>query len=137
MRARGQFGVRLTDYQYFHQTLIGTLLKNNYVNFEIIRSFFRGFINQKVKKILANELITKKITYFEIPVHLDEIQEALQEEIQKELKQYGFEVSSLSIESIDCPENLAITHIVQSEDMMSLKLALKEMEMHQHLWALV
>ena len=104
MRARGQFGVRLTDYQYFHQTLVGTLLKNNYVNFEIIRSFFRGFINQKVKKILANELITKKITYFEIPVHLDEIQEALQEEIQKELKQYGFEVSSLSIESIDCPE---------------------------------
>ena len=49
-------------------------------------------------------MITKKITYFEIPVHLDEIQEALQEEIQKELKQYGFEVSSLSIESIDCPE---------------------------------
>ena len=33
--------------------------------------------------------------------------------------------------------NLAITHIVQLEDMMSLKLVLKETEMHLHLWALV
>ena len=104
LRARGQFGVRLTDYQYFHQTLVGTLLKDNYVDFDIIRDFFRGFINQKIKKILANELINKKITYFEIQVHLDEIQEALQEEVVKELKQYGFEVANLSLESVDCPE---------------------------------
>lgn len=104
LRARGQFGVRLTDYQYFHQTLIGTLLKNNYVSFNIIQDFFRGVINQKAKKLLANEIISKKITYFEIQIHLDEIQSSLEEEIKHELKQYGFEVSNLSIESIDCPE---------------------------------
>ena len=104
LRARGQFGVRLTDYQYFYQTLIGSLIKNNSVTFDVIRTFFRGFINQKIKKILANEIISKKITYFEIQLHLDEIQEALQEEITKELKQFGFEVANLSIENIDCPE---------------------------------
>lgn len=104
MRARGQFGVRLVDYQYFHQTLIGTLVKNNYVTFEALRSFFRGFINQKIKKILATEIIGKKITYFEIVVHMDEIQEALEREVTSELNKYGFEVASLSIENIDCPE---------------------------------
>ena len=104
LRARGQFGVRLVDYQYFYQTLVGTLLKNNYVTFDILRSFFRGFINQKVKKLLASELITKKITYFEIQIHLDEIQECLEEGIKAELRQHGFEVLNLSIESIDCPE---------------------------------
>ena len=104
IRARGQFGVRITDYQYFLQTLVGSLLKDNYITFGVLRDYFRGFINQKIKKIIAVELVSKKITYFEIGVHVDEIQELLQEEITKELNKFGFEVASLSIENIDAPE---------------------------------
>ena len=104
MRARGQFGVRITDYQYFLQTLVGSLMKDNYITFDVLRDYFRGFINQKIKKILAVELVSKKITYFEIGVHVDEIQEAMQEAITKELNKFGFEVANLSIENIDAPE---------------------------------
>ena len=105
LRARGQFGVRITDYQYFYQTLVGSLLKNNYITFDVIRNYFRGFINQKTKKILASELIKNKITYFEIGIHLDEIQESLQQDVANELERYGFEITSLSIENVDCPED--------------------------------
>ena len=104
LRMRGQLGVRVFDYQYFHQTLIGTLMRNNYLTFGVINDFFRAFINQKCKKILANEIITKKITYFKIQIHLDEIQQTLFDEIKEGLKEYGFEVVNLAIENIDCPD---------------------------------
>ena len=104
LRARGQFGVRLVDYQYFYQTLIGTLMKDNYILFDVLKDFFRGFVNQKIKKILATQIISKKITYFDIGLHLDEMQESIQKDIESELAKYGFEVSSLSIENVDCPE---------------------------------
>ena len=122
LRARGQFGVRITDYQYFYQTLVGTLIKNNYITFDILRDFFKGFINQKIKKILATQIISNKITYFDIGIHLDEIQETVQEEITRELEKYGLEVSSLSIENVDCPE----------EDLEHLSLILnKKAELNQ------
>lgn len=105
LRMRGQLGVRVIDYQYLHQTLIGTLMKKNYLTFSIVNEFFRAFINQKCKKILADEVITKKITYFEIQIHLDEIQNALLEEIRTGLKEYGFEIKNLAIENIDCPDD--------------------------------
>lgn len=104
LRARGQFGVKIVDYQYFYQTLIGTLINNNYIMFSVIREFFRGFINQKIKKILATQIITNKITYFDIGLHLDEIQEAIENDIKHEVSKYGFDIVSLSIENIDCPE---------------------------------
>ena len=103
LRARGQLGIRLTNYQYFLQTLIGSLMKNNYITFDTVRSFFRGLLNQKCKKILATELIKNKISYFEIAVHLDSIQETLQNAINEEFEKYGFELANMSIESIDVP----------------------------------
>jgi membrane protease subunit (stomatin/prohibitin family) len=44
VRARGQLGVRLDNYQYFYQTLVGSLMKGNYIDFKIIQTFFRGKI---------------------------------------------------------------------------------------------
>lgn len=104
LRMRGQLGVRLADFQYFHQSLIGTLMKNNYLTFGVINDFFKGFINQKARKTLADEIINKKITYFKIQLHLDEMQSILFTEIKEGLAEFGFEVINLSIENIDCPD---------------------------------
>ncbi len=104
LRARGQLGVRLTNYQYFYQTLIGTLMKNQYITFDVIRSYFRGFLNQKIRKTLGKVLIEKKIGYFDISVHLDEIQESIFGEVGPEFAKFGFEVKNFSIETIDVPE---------------------------------
>lgn len=104
LRARGQLGIKLTNYQYFYQTLIGTLIKNNFITFDIIRDYFRGTINQKIKKILSNYMISKKITYFEIDPHLDEIQKEFEDSLRVEIEKFGFELVNLSIESINVPD---------------------------------
>lgn len=104
LRARGQLGIRLTNYQYFYQTLVGTLIKNNYITFDIIRDYFRGTINQKIKKILSNYMISKKITYFEIDPHLDEIQNEFESSLRSEVEKFGFELINLSIESVNVPD---------------------------------
>ena len=122
LRARGQLAVKIKNYQYFLQTLIGSLLKDSVVTFDAIRDFFRGIINQKCKKILANEIVTNKISYFEINVKLDLIQEALEQSLISEFEKYGFRLDTLAIEAIDCP----------NEDLESLnKILHKKAEINQ------
>lgn len=104
LRARGQMGVRLAEYQFFFQTLVGSLLKDNYITFDVIRDYFRGVTNQRIKRILSSFMIKQKVTYFEIDPHLDLIQENLQTELKKDLNKFGFDLVNLSIESINVPE---------------------------------
>lgn len=104
LRARGQMGVRLAEYQFFFQTLVGSLMKNYYITFDVIRDYFRGVINQRIKRILSSFMISKKVTYFEIDPHLDAIQEELEAELKKDLNEFGFDLVNLSIESINVPD---------------------------------
>lgn len=103
IRARGQIGIRLSNYQFFFENLIGSLLKNNYITFMMITNFFRGVINQKVKKIISSYLIENKISFFEVNAHLDKIQSLIEEEVKQEINQYGFDMVTLSVESINVP----------------------------------
>ena len=104
VRARGQLGLRLTDYQYFYQTLIGTLMKNSLITFDILQEFFRGKTNQIVKKRLSSYIIDNKISFLEIEPKIDEIQKAIEEELREELVQFGFDIVNLSVESINVPD---------------------------------
>lgn len=104
LRSRGQLGVKLVEYQYFFEKLVGTLIEKSVISFDIIKNYFRGFINQKVRKELVSYLIKNKITYFEISMHIDEICDYLKQDIIPEFKSFGFELLNFSIESIDCPE---------------------------------
>ncbi len=105
LRARGQMGIRLSNYQFFLQTLVGTLLKDNYIKFSVIQDYFRGIINQKTRKFLAGYIIDNKVTYFEINAHIDDIQTRLEESLREEVGQFGFDLVNLSIESINVPDD--------------------------------
>ncbi len=104
IRARGQMGIKLNDYQYFMESLVGTLMKGSIITFYMIRNYFRGTINQKIKKILANYIVQNNITYFEIDLHLDNIQAEFERCMKEEVSKFGFEIINLSIESINVPE---------------------------------
>lgn len=104
IRARGQMGIKLTDYQYFLQNLVGTLMKGSVITFTILQNYFRGTINQKIKRSLANYMIQNGITFFEIDAHLDEIQAEFENCMKEEVAKFGFEIANLSIESINVPE---------------------------------
>lgn len=103
VRARGQLGIKLDNYQYFFQTLVGTLMKNQIINFSIIQTFFRSKINQIIKKELSKYILNNKITYFEIDLHIDDIQKLFEEELKDEFEQYGFRLINLAVDSINVP----------------------------------
>ena len=103
VRARGQLGLRLTNYQYFYQTLVGTILKDGLITFNLVQDFFRGKINQVVKKEISTFIISNKITFLEIDTKMEAIQEIVEKEIKEEFEKFGFDVVNLSIESINVP----------------------------------
>ncbi len=105
VRARGQMGIKLVNYQYFLQTLVGTLMQGSYIDFDIICNYFRGSLNQKIKKVLSSFIISNKITFFEIDTRIDEIQSEFESAMKDEVTKFGFEIASLSIESINVPED--------------------------------
>lgn len=105
VRARGQMGIRLSNYQYFFQTLVGTLMKGATIDFNVIQTFFRGKINQIIKKLLTEYIVSRKITFFEIEAHIDEIVEAFITDYTPECEKYGFDLVSFAIESINVPND--------------------------------
>jgi len=104
VRARGQLGVRLKDYQYFLQTLVGTLMKDSSINFDVIRDYFRGLINQKAKKTISSLMLGEKISIFNVEPHIEEIANAIKGELEPEMAKFGFEIVNLSVESINVPQ---------------------------------
>ena len=100
IRARGQLGIRISDYQFFLQTLIGSLLKDNYITFDVLKNYFKGIINEKVKQEITRFMLSKKVSIFEITAHLDEIKSNFFKILKEEFYKYGFDLVNLSIESI-------------------------------------
>ena len=105
VRARGQMGIKLSNYQYFYQTLVGTLMKGSFIDFDIIQNFFRGKINQIIKKLLTEFFVTKKITFFEIEAYIDEIADTFKERFSGECAEFGFDLINFSVESINVPND--------------------------------
>lgn len=105
LRVRGQIGVKLENYQYFFQTLVGTLLVDNFISFDIIRNYFRGIINQKIKMTISKYILHHQVSYFEINTKLDDIQALFSEELTSEFAKFGFQLVNLSIESINAPKD--------------------------------
>lgn len=104
IRARGQMGVRLREYQFFLQSLVGTIIQGNYVTFSNLQNYFRGIINLKVKKHISSFILTNKVSYFEVEPHIEEITSQIGEELAPELSKFGFELLNFSIESANVPE---------------------------------
>ncbi len=105
VRARGQMGIRLSNYQYFFQTLVGTLMNGAVITFDIIQNFFRGKINQIIKKTITEYIITNKTTFFEIDAHTDDISAKFESEFREETAEFGFDLVNFSIESINVPDD--------------------------------
>lgn len=104
VRARGQMGVRLVDYQYFYQTLVGSLIRGGMITFKAISEFFRGELNQIIKKQLSSFVINNRVTFFEIDTHLDEIQSSIEKEARTDFERFGLDLVNFSIESINVPD---------------------------------
>jgi membrane protease subunit (stomatin/prohibitin family) len=104
VRGFGQFGMKVSDYRVFLTELIGAMNENEVVNFAKILSFFKGVLVTKVKVLIAEAIITQKISVLEISAHIDEISEYSKQKISSEFDRFGLKVVNFYIQSINFPD---------------------------------
>ncbi|QNM93769.1 SPFH domain-containing protein [Mycoplasma sp. Pen4] len=104
LRARGQFGLAVNNYQYLLDRLVGSFDNGSYLTFDFIKNQLRGWINQNIKRIISAIIIQKEISYFDILPRLDEINDFFILELNKHTQTIGMDVVSSSIEDIGAPE---------------------------------
>jgi len=104
IRAFGQMGFKLKDYSVFLRELVGVMEQKEMVQFEKLQEFFRGVIVQRIKVLISDIIINKKISALEITPRLDEISEATRERIQDTFETYGLGIANFFIKSINFPD---------------------------------
>lgn len=104
VRAFGQLAMRLDDYLLFFSEIIGSLKKDELVDFDKVKQYFKGMIISYIKTSLANKIIKEQISALEISTELQTISEDLKEKVSDEFSSYGFSLLSFQIQSINFPD---------------------------------
>lgn len=102
VRGFGQYGVQISDSRKFLTKFVGTMAgfdRNQ------LTSYFRGLILTRAKDAIASQIIEKKLSVLEIAAHLNEISSGLQDEMTRELEEFGVKLVNFFINSINIPED--------------------------------
>lgn len=102
LRARGQFGIVISDSKQFLTKLVGTL---PIFNKESLTKFFRGVYVSEIKNIISQYVVKKKISFLEINAHIDDIALATKEQISSQFSEYGINLLNFYIHDLSIPDN--------------------------------
>jgi membrane protease subunit (stomatin/prohibitin family) len=102
VRAFGQFGISIADPKNFLQTLVGNLKS---FSTEKVVEYFSGKVISSTTSAIGKKMILDGISFLQIHVFLDEISEYCKEKIKKDLEQYGINLDSFHLISINVPES--------------------------------
>lgn len=69
-----------------------------------LTQFFRAFLMNRVKTILASEICNKGISIFEIDMHLSELSEVIKENLRDDFFDYGVNINSFLITTVVKPD---------------------------------
>ena len=86
VRAFGQMGVRILDAATFFKEVIGGMQKDDIVKVDKVKKYYRRILVVKVKSVIADTIITNKISALEITTKLEELSDKLEEQILPEFK---------------------------------------------------
>ena len=100
IRAHGQYGVKVDDSRLLVRKLVGAVPMGTNTQHTLIADYFKGLINSKLKTLLADFMIKRKISFLEISAYLDELSQMAQDVISDEFSRYGLSVLNFYIEDI-------------------------------------
>ena len=103
IRARGQYALRINNYQFLISTLVGALGGKNIIEFDLVSNLFRALINTKVKTIISKYILEQQISSLDINLYLEKISKDTLEGLQAEFDRYGMELVNFFYESINVP----------------------------------
>lgn len=104
VRAFGQMGLKIIDPTTFFKELIGGMQQNDLVKFDKIKEFYRGIMVIKVKSIIADSIISDKISALDISTKLEDLSEKVRVKLSGEFERYGLTVINFYIQSINFPD---------------------------------
>ncbi len=104
VRAFGQMGLRVLDAGTLFKELIGGMQRDEIVKFDKIKDYYKGILVIKAKSVIAEAIITNKISALEISAMLESLSDRVREKIRPEFERYGFKVVNFFIESINFPD---------------------------------
>lgn len=104
VRAFGQFGMRVSDFRVFLTELIGALGDNDIVKYDTVISYFKGVTVTKIKTLIADTIINKKISVLEIAPMLEELSEAAERNVAYEFERFGISITNFVLSSVNFPE---------------------------------
>jgi len=100
--ASGQYGATVSHTRKFLKKFVGTLPGFHRSQ---LQDYLRGILITRVKSLLAKEIVKNKISILEISAHLNELSDALQQQIVPELSDYGIEITAFFVNTITAPED--------------------------------
>jgi membrane protease subunit (stomatin/prohibitin family) len=104
VRGFGQFGIKIADSRNFVTQIVGTLHGDQISDYQRVSSYFKGLVLTKIKDTIADLIVNKKISVFDITTYLNSISTQCEENVSSEFNRFGIEVLNFFIESINIPE---------------------------------
>lgn len=104
VRAFGQLAIKISDYRVFLTELIGALGDNQVIKYDLVVKYFKGVVITKIKTVISDIIINKKISALEISPRLEELSEVSKEHLLSEFERFGIEILNLYISSINFPD---------------------------------
>ncbi len=104
IRAFGQIGLKIKDYQFFIKELIGSLGGSEMINYDSVLAHFKGFLITKVKSQIAQIIINEGISALDISARLNDISDKLRELLNPNFEEFGLTLINFYVKSINFPE---------------------------------
>ena len=82
--------------------LVGT---ENGFSQEQLTIYFRAILMNRAKSIIASEIINKKISVFEIDMHLNELSDAVRKQLVEDFMEYGLNLNTFMITTVVKPDD--------------------------------
>jgi len=102
VRSFGQFGIQIVDSRKFLVKLVGTAKR---FDKQTLVKYFRGIVMTKIKDLISEYLVLKRISVLDVNAYIDDISEEVGEHINDTFKKYGVEVHEFMVNSINVPED--------------------------------
>lgn len=101
IRARGQYGICINNSRLFIAKIIGAVPNGKVADQTLIIRNFNSLINTKIKSVISEYMVKKKISFVEISGYLSELSSVFKEKLEDQFDRFGIEIVNFSCEAIE------------------------------------
>ena len=102
LRCHGQFGIQVADSHKFFLKFVGT---TGSFDTEKLKDYFKALIQSRVKSLIAQEIVAKNCSIFELGQYLDVFSSEMEGRLQNEFLEFGVSLINFFIQSINFPQD--------------------------------